>query len=131
MKALVIGVLAAILSLLMTATVVLGYRNEQQTIYRFMGTGIAAKVDVWGNPPAYVLIENADTRVVTRVPLSQGGSLVAHLSPGTYTLKLPDDSRSVTIDVPDGECTDLVLDFRLPAIVLKIPGEGWPIPGPA
>lgn len=131
MKALVIGVLAAILSILMTATVVLGYRNEQQTIYRFMGTGIAAKVDVWGNPPAYVLIEKAGTGVESRTPLSKNGSLVARLLPGTYTLSLPGDSRSVTIDVPDGECTDLVLDFRLPVVVLEVPGEGWPIPRPA
>src|SRR5216683_1260585 len=104
MKALVIGVLAAILSILMTATVVLGYRNEQQTIDRFMGTGIAAKVDVWGNPPAYVLIEKAGTGVESRTPLSKDGSLVARLLPGTYTLSLPGDSRSVTIDVSDGEC---------------------------
>jgi len=131
MRLLLVGALAAILAVLLTATVVLGYRNEQQHIYRFMGTGIAARVDVWGNPPAYVLIENVDTRVVTRSPLSKDGSLVARLSPGTYTLRLPGDSRSITVDVPDGECADLVLDFRLPAIVLEVPGEGWPIPRPA
>jgi hypothetical protein len=30
--------------------------------------------------------------------------------------------------VPAGECLDLVLDFRLPWIVLVIPGEDWPVP---
>jgi len=131
MKLLIISMLTAILAVLLTATVVLGYRNEQQTIYRFMGTGIAAKVDVWGNPPAYVLIDNAETGAMSRPPLSKGGSLVARLAPGTYILTMPGDSRSVTIDVPPGECTDLVLDFRLPAIVLEVPGEGWPLPRPA
>ena len=131
MKLLVIGLLAAILAVLLTATVVLGYRSEQQQIFRFMGTGIAARVDVLGKTPAYVVIENEETRAVSRFPLTPDGGLVARLAPGTYRLSLPNDSRSATVAVPSSECVDLVLDFRLPAIVLRVPGEGWPIPQPA
>lgn len=62
--------------------------------------------------------------------LAADGTFIARLAPGDYRLQLPDDSRSVPVSVPAGHCVDLVLDFRLPSIVLQIPGEGLPIPRP-
>ena len=58
------------------------------------------------------------------------GTFVARLDPGAYQLALPQDSRSAAVVVPRGKCLDLVLDFRLPMVVLEIPGEGWPVPTP-
>jgi hypothetical protein len=56
------------------------------------------------------------------------GSFIAPLPPGRYDLEVPGDVRTVGLDVPDGECLDLVLDYRFPVLVLKVPREGWPLP---
>lgn len=128
MKLLTIGVLAVFAVGLLTAAVLIGYRQDQQVIYRFAGTGIAGKVDVFGTPPDYLLIEGPDSRTVARVALAANGTFVARLDPGSYRLQLPNDSRRAPVVVPSGECLDLVLDFRLPFLVLEIPGEGWSVP---
>jgi hypothetical protein len=128
MKLLTIGVLAVFAVGLLAAAVLIGYRQDQQVIYRFAGTGIAGKVDVFGTVPDYVLIEGPDSRTVARVALASNGTFVARLDPGSYSLQLPQDSRRAQVVVPSGQCLDLVLDFRLPALVLEIPGEGWPVP---
>ena len=66
---------------------------------------------------------------VGRAAVGRDGAFVARLAPGTYRLRLPGDSRTIMVEVPNGECIDMVLDFRLPMIVLKVPAEGWPMPG--
>lgn len=129
MKLLVIAVLAVVVSGLLTVAVLIGYRTDRQHVYEFMGTGIAAKLDVLGAPPSYVVIEDGAARAIGRATVGRDGSFVARLAPGTYRLRLPGDSRTVTVEVPDGECIDMVLDFRLPMIVLRVPAEGLPIPG--
>jgi hypothetical protein len=96
-----------------------------------MGTGIAAKIDAFGTAPRYVLIEDERSHAITRSSVAGDGTFAARLKPGTYRVQLPNDSRSATIAVPNAECVDMVLDFRLPGAVLRIPGEGWPIPQPA
>jgi len=128
MKLLTIGLLAGIAVVLLTAALLIGYRQDQQVIYRFAGTGIAGKIDVFGTPPDDVLIEASGSGTVTRASLESNGTFVARLDPGSYRLKLPHDSRSAPVIVPSGECLDLVLDFRLPGVVLEIPGEDWPVP---
>jgi len=128
MKLLVVGILAAALSVLLTVAVLIGYHNDQQIIRWFPGTGIAGKLDVNGVEPTYVSIENEATGVAATVAVAADGSFIAPLDPGTYRLQPAGDSRSTTVVVPDGHCVDLVLDFRIPMTVLKIPGEGWPIP---
>ena len=129
MKWLMIGVLAAVLSLLLTAAVLIGYHEDQNRIRWFPGTGIAGKVDVIGGQPAYLSIEDDMTGAKATVGVQADGSFIAPLEPGTYRLQLADDSRSITVAVPAGHCVDVVLDFRVPLIVLTVPGEGWPIPG--
>lgn len=37
-------------------------------------------------------------------------------------------SQAPTIVAFGSFCQDLVFDFRLPLVVLEIPGEGWPVP---
>ncbi len=128
MKLLVIGVLAAVLSVLLTVAVLTGYRQDQQVIRWFPGTGIAGKVDVLGAEPTYLSIANRATGNEYTVRVLDDGTFVAPLPPGTYQLQLPNDDRTVSLAVPNGECLDLVLDFRLPVLVLKIPREGWPLP---
>jgi hypothetical protein len=128
MKLLVVGVLAALLSVLLTVTLLVGYRNDQHVIRWFPGTGIAAKVDVLGAPPAYVEIDNRQTGKGYTVSVLGDGTFVAPLPPGLYDVRVPGDARTVSLDVPSGECLDLVLDFRLPFVVLKVPREGWPLP---
>lgn len=128
MKLLSISVLAVIVVGLLSAAVLIGYRQDQQVIYRFAGTGIAGKIDVFGTPPDYILIEGPDSQTITRAGVASNGTFVARLEPGSYRLQLPHDSRRSTVVVPPGECLDLVLDFRLPWVVLEVPGEGWPGP---
>jgi hypothetical protein len=127
MRLLVIGVLAAALSLLLTITL-FSYRADQGRIRWFSGTGIAGKVDIFGAVPNQVLLEELGSHAKTRASLAADGTFVARLASGSYRLNLPHDSRSVTIAVPENECVDLVLDYRIPGGVLRIPGEGWPIP---
>lgn len=128
MKLLAAALLALVTTALLTAAVLIGYRQDQESIPDFTGTGIAAKIDVLGDSPAYVMIANADGTAPVRVPVAAGGSFAARLAPGTYRLSLPGDSRVTRIDVPEGDCVDLVLDFRIPNVVLRVPGGGWPIP---
>jgi hypothetical protein len=129
MRLLVVGVMAVVLSALLAVALLLGgYHVEQTQIPRFMGRGIAGKVDIIGGQPSQILIENLRSHVKTGASLAADGTFAARLSPGSYRLRMPSDSRSVTIAVPDDECLDVVLDFRIPGVLLRIPGEGWPIP---
>lgn len=122
MRWLRLGMLALLLSLLLTAAVAGGYSRDRQTIRWFPGTGIAGKLDVWGSEPSKVAIENRSTATVSYVEVFADGSFVAPLPPATYRLWIPGDSRSVTIRVPAGECVEMVIDFRLPGAVLQMPG---------
>ena len=131
MKLLVIGVLAVILSALLTVALLTGYQRDQQVIRWFPGTGIAAKLDVAGGIPAFVAITNARSGEEYTFRVLDDGIFVAPLPPGTYKVQLPNDDRTVTLAVPSGECLDLVLDFRFPVLVLKVPREGAPLPVPA
>jgi hypothetical protein len=128
MKLLTIGVLAVVVVSLLTAAVLIGYRQDQQVIYQFAGTGIAGKIDVFGTPPNYLFIEGVSSHTVTRAAVESNGTFIARLDPGSYRLQMPGDSRRAPVVVPAGECLDLVLDFRLPGVVLEIPGEDWPVP---
>ena len=128
MRLLVVGVLAAALSVLLTVTLLLGYRTDQQRVRWFPGTGIAGKVDVAGAPPAYVSVEDLATGKEYTEPVLGDGTFIAPLPPGHYDLRLPHDGRTVKLTVPAGECLDLVLDYRFPFMVLKVPREGLPLP---
>ena len=122
MRWLRIGLLAVLMSMLLTAAVVGGYARDQATIRWFPGTGIAGKLDVWGSEPGEVAIESRQTATVTYVEVFPDGSFVAPLPPTTYRLWVPGDSRSVTIRVAAGECVEAVIDLRVPGLVLLIPG---------
>lgn len=128
MKLLRIALLASILSALLTVAAIDGYRQDQRVIRWFPGTGIAGKLDVMGAAPTYVAIANRATGHEYTFRVLDDGTFVAPLPPGSYELQLPGDDRSVTLAVPNGECLDLVLDFRLPVVVLKVPREGPPLP---
>jgi len=128
MRLLVVGVMAVVLSVLLTVSLLFGYHADQGHLPRFMGTGIAGKVDAFGVLPSNILIEDLRSHARTGASLAADGTFVARLAPGSYRLNLPNDSRSVTIAVPGDECVDVVLDFRIPRGVLRSPGEGWPIP---
>lgn len=128
MKLLRIALLASILSALLTVAAIDSYRQDQRVIRWFPGTGIAGKLDVMGDAPTYVAIANRDTGHEYTFRVLDDGTFVAPLPPGVYELQLPGDDRSVTLAVPDGECLDLVLDFRLPVVVLKVAREGPPLP---
>jgi len=119
------------LTTLLTVAVLTGYRNDQQVIRWFPGTGIAGKLDVGGAQPAYLAIENESTGAAATVAVLADGAFIAPLDPGTYRLQPAGDARSVEVLVPDGHCVDLVLDFRIPMLVLSVPGEGPPVPWPA
>jgi hypothetical protein len=125
MKLLTLALLAVVAVGLLSAALLIGYRQDRQVIYHFAGTGIAGKIDVFGTAPDHLLIDGPDAGTVTRVPVASNGAFVARLDPGSYRLQLPDDSRRAPVVVPSGECLDLVLDFRLPWLVLEISGEGW------
>jgi hypothetical protein len=128
MRLFLVGVLAAVLSMLLTVTLLVGYHRDQHVVRWFPGTGIAGKLDTLGSPPSIVEIDSRQTGKEYAVRVLDDGTFVAPLPPGVYDLRLPGDDRTVTLDVPDGECLDLVLDFRFPLVVLKIPREGWPLP---
>jgi hypothetical protein len=127
-RLLVIGLLMLITAGLLAAAVLDGYREDQQVIRMFAGTGVAGKIDTIGSAPGYLLVEDESSRFLERVTVAADGTFVARLEPGVYRLQVPQDRRSAVVTVPRGECLDLVLDFRLPMVVLEIPGEGWPVP---
>jgi hypothetical protein len=128
LRLLILGFLAVLAAGLLTAAVLHGYRDDQRVIHFFAGTGIAGKIDAIGNAPSSVLITKGSSQASVRVAVAADGTFAARLDPGTYRLQLPHDSRSAEVVVPGRECLDLVLDFRLPFVVLEVPGEGWPVP---
>jgi hypothetical protein len=126
-----LGFLAFLTVGLLAVAVMHGYSEDQSVIRWFPGTGIAGKIDFAGTTmPSSVIIEDQSSGYLRLADLAADGTFIARLAPGDYRLQLPDDSRSVQVSVPAGHCVDLVLDFRLPDIVLQIPGEGLPIPWP-
>ena len=127
MRLLVVGVLAAVLATLLTVAL-LGYRHDQHVIRWFPGTGIAAKIDVLAQAPAYVSIDDLRTGEEHTFAVADDGTFVAPLPPDAYRIQLPGDGRAVTVDVPRGDCVDLVLDYRFPLVVLRVPREGRPLP---
>lgn len=122
MRLLRISLLAFVLSALLTAAVVGGYGRDQQTIRWFPGTGIAGKLDGWGAAPGQVRLENATDGAVASADVWPDGSFVAPLPPGSYRVELPNDGRAVIVRVSAGECVDVILDYRLPWVVLTVPG---------
>jgi hypothetical protein len=128
LKLLVLGVLTVLALGLLVVAVAHGYSQDQGAIRWFPGTGIAGKIDVGGRMPSYLLIEDTRSRALARTPLASDGTFVIRLDPGAYRLQLPQDTRSATVTVPARHCLDLVFDFRLPLVVMEIPGEGWPVP---
>jgi hypothetical protein len=128
LKLLVLGVLAVLAVGLLVVAVARGYSQDQRAIRWFPGTGIAGKIDVGGRMPPYLIVEDAESRPLARTALASDGTFVVRLDPGAYRLQLPQDTRSASVAVPGGHCLDLVLDFRLPLVVMEIPGEGWPVP---
>jgi hypothetical protein len=128
MKLLRIGILAVLTAGLLAVAVVRGYSEDQVVIRWFPGTGIAGKIDVPGNMPSSLIIEDQTSGHVRLTDIAADGTFVARLAPGDYRLQVANDSRSVRVSVPPGHCLDLVLDLRLPGVVLEIPGEGLPIP---
>jgi len=127
MRLLVVGVLAAVLCVLVTVTL-LGYRHDQAVIRWFPGTGIAAKIDMLGATPSSVLLDNRQTGKDYTAQVDGDGTFIAPLPPGLYEVRIPGDARTVMLEVPKGDCLDLVLDYRLPLVTLKVPREGWPLP---
>jgi hypothetical protein len=128
MRRWIVPVLATAVLLLLGATLVHGYRIDQSRIRMFEGTGIAGKVDVVGPMPHYLSVEGLASKSVKLVAVNADGSFVARLGPGRYRFRLPGRTASATVEVSGGRCTDLILDFRLPSLVLVVPGEGWPVP---
>jgi hypothetical protein len=128
MRLLRIGLLAVLTAGLLAVAVVRGYSEDQAVIRWFPGTGIAGKIDVTGTMPSSLIIEGQSSGFLRLADVAADGTFIARLEPGDYRLQLPDDSRPIRVSVPPGRCLDLVLDFRLPAVVLEIPGEGLPIP---
>jgi hypothetical protein len=86
-KLLVIGLLAAGLSVLLTVTLLLGYGRDQHVVRWFPGTGIAAKVDVAGTAPSYVSIANRQTGEGYTFRVLEDGTFVAPLP--LVVLKVP------------------------------------------
>jgi hypothetical protein len=125
-----VGLLSVLIAGLLVVAVLRGYSDDQAVIRWFPGTGIAGKIDVAQALPPYVAIEDRDSGSVRLADLATDGTFIARLAPGDYQLYLPGDSRSVRVSVPSGHCLDVVLDFRLPGVVLQVPGEGLPIPWP-
>ena len=121
MKLLRVAVLTALVAVLLTAAVLGGYGQDRQVVRWFPGTGIAAKLDVWGATPTRVRIVSMDTGAVSYAEVWPDGTFIAPLPPGAYRVDLPADSRSATLAVPGGECLDVILDYRLPGLVLTIP----------
>ena len=129
MRLLRVGLLAFLTVGLLAVAVMHGYSEDQRVIRWFPGTGIAGKIDVASSMPSYLVIEDLSAHTSMQTPVAADGTFVARLVPGGYQLQLPGDSRSVFVTVPRGHCVDLVLDYRLPGVILEIPGEGWPVPG--
>ena len=127
MKLFLIGILALITTSLLTAALLTEYRAEQRVLMRFSGTGIAGKLDVVGAEPASLQIADDRDRE-TVVSVDAGGTFIARLAPGAYRLRPYGEARVVTLWVTAGDCLDVILDYRLPGLVLRIPGEGWPTP---
>jgi hypothetical protein len=121
MRLLRLGFLAFLLSVLLTAAVIGGYGRDQQVIRWFPGTGIAGKLDVWGGAPGQVQIQNRTTGATASADVWPDGTFIAPLPPGSYLVRVPNDLRTVTIVVPAGECVDLILDYRVPWVVLTVP----------
>jgi hypothetical protein len=121
MKLFRIALLTSLVVLVTTAAVFGDYGRERQTIRWFPGTGIAARVDVWGAEPSHVRIVNVDTGAASDADVWPDGTFIAPLPPGTYRVDLPAKSQTATLVVPRGECLDVILDFRLPGVVLTIP----------
>jgi hypothetical protein len=113
---------------LLAVAVMHGYSEDQSVIRWFPGTGIAGKIDTVSTMPSYLVIEDLSSRTSVRTTVAADGTFVAALVPGEYGLQLPGESRWTLVFVPRDHCVDLVLDFRLPGIVLQIPGEGLPVP---
>jgi hypothetical protein len=128
MRLLVIGLLAATISVLLTVSLVLGYQHDQQVVRWFPGTGIAGKIDTLGAAPSAVEIDNQQTGKGYTAPVGGDGTFIAPLAPGRYKVRIAGDERTITLDVPEGDCLDLVLDYRFPLVVLKVPREGRPLP---
>lgn len=122
MRLLRAGLLACLLAALLTAAVLGDYGRDRYVIRWFPGTGIAGKVDVWGPAPARVTIANQANNAIASAEVWQDGSFIAPLPPGRYWLEVPNDSRVVPVEVPTGQCVDVILDYRIPGIVLTIPG---------
>lgn len=127
MRLLVIGVLAAVLAVLVTVTL-LGYRQDQLVVRWFPGTGIAGKIDTLGPGPSSIEIDDRQSGSEYTARVDGNGAFIAALPPGRYDVRPAGDSRTITLDVPAGDCLDLVLDYRFPVVVLKVPREGWPLP---
>jgi len=128
MRALVIGLLAFLAAALLTLALLVSYHQDQQIIRWFPGTGVAGKLDVVGATPAYVVIQDERAGATTSYPVLSDGTFLAPLEPGPYRLAAAGDGRWVLIDVPEGGCVEIVLDYRVPGLLLRIPGEGMPIP---
>jgi hypothetical protein len=128
MRFLVIGLLAAIMAVLLTVTLLVGYEHDQAIIRWFPGTGVAGKLDITGAQPAFVVIEDERVASLATYPVLSDGTFLAPLEPGTYRMAAAGDDRWVAITVPEGGCVEIVLDYRFPGLLLRIPGEGWPIP---
>jgi len=128
MRLLVIGVLAAVLATLLMVAVLTGYQQDQRVIRWFEGTGIAGKLDVVGTQPDHLVVENQANQSRIDVAVLSDGTFIAPLEPGTYRLHAVHDSRSITVVVPKRDCVEVVLDLRIPGVVLTVPGEGWPVP---
>ena len=131
MKLLRIGCLAVLTVGLLVVAVLRGYADDQAVIRWFPGTGIAGKIDVAQAMPSEVAIQDQASGSLRLADVAADGTFVARLAPGDYRLYLSGDSRSVRLPVPPGHCLDVVMDFRLPGVVLTIPGEGLPIPWPS
>jgi len=123
-----VGLLMVLTVGLLAVAVMHGYSEDQSVIRWFPGTGIAGKIDVMSPMPTYLVIEDLSSRTSVRAPVAADGTFVAALVPGDYRLQLPGESRWTLVFVPRGHCVDLVLDFRLPGVVLQIPAEGFPVP---
>ena len=131
MKLLRIGCLAVLTVGLLVIAVLRGYADDQAVIRWFPGTGIAGKIDVAQAMPSEVAIQDQASGSLRLADVAADGTFVARLAPGDYRVYLSGDSRSARLSVPPGHCLDVVMDFRLPGVVLTIPGEGLPIPWPS
>ncbi|TME70722.1 MAG: hypothetical protein E6I50_03840 [Chloroflexi bacterium] len=122
MKLLVVGILVAALAVLLTVATLIGYQSDRSSIPDFAGTGIAARIDTFGALPKSIAIQNEQTGATTLTQVAADGTFAARLSPGRYRISMQGDSRTVTIAVPSGDCVDVILDYRIPGLVLRIPG---------